>query len=188
MVAPPKTSGFTLIELLITIAVLVILITLAAPAFNLAEQRRVIGAAESALNQLQVARTEAIKQGRDIYFASDTSDGAWCHGISDTQGCDCFETDENDASACTIQLDGSGTDVLHATQSDEFRDIDLISPTGTQEIRFEPVRGTVVGNFADMTFESSPNSFEMQVQVNAIGRPSACGSGRAMGAYSECDD
>ncbi|MGM0554715.1 MAG: pilus assembly FimT family protein, partial [Pseudomonadota bacterium] len=40
---PSRHHGFTLIEAMITLAVLVILITLAAPAFNLAEQRRVIG-------------------------------------------------------------------------------------------------------------------------------------------------
>ncbi|WP_018949163.1 GspH/FimT family pseudopilin [Thioalkalivibrio sp. ALMg11] len=186
MAAPLKPFGFTLIELMITIAVLVILVTLAAPAFNLAEQRRVIGAAESALDQIQTARSEAIKQGRDIHFVShqvDDDGNAWCHGISSTPACDCTVDDETSADACTIVMAGDEDAVLRTTSSDDYRNVSM---KGEQTITFNHVRGTVQGDRSDLVFTSSPNAFEMQVQINPIGRPRACGTNRAMGAYSKC--
>ena len=183
MAAPKKTFGFTLIELMITIAVLVILVTLAAPAFNLAEQRRVIGAAESALDQIQTARSEAIKQGRDIHFVSQIDGNTWCHGISNTPACDCTVDDKTAANACTIVMAGGEAPVLRTTSSDDFRNITM---TGAQSITFNHVRGTVEGNRSDLVITSSPNNFEMRVQINPIGRPSVCGTNRSMGAYSQC--
>ncbi|WP_018138985.1 MULTISPECIES: Tfp pilus assembly protein FimT/FimU [unclassified Thioalkalivibrio] len=183
MAATSRQPGFTLIELMITIAVLVILITLAVPAFNLAEQRRVVAAGESALDQIQTARSEAIKQGRDIWFVSQTDGDEWCHGISQVAGCNCFEP-AGAGDACEITMAGDDTPVLRTTHSDKFRNIAM---TGGQELRFDHVRGTVSGGDPeDMVFTSSPSSFGLEVRINLIGRPSACGVGRAMGAYSQC--
>lgn len=186
MAAPQKPFGFTLIELMITIAVLVVLVTLAAPAFNLAEQRRVIGAAESALDQIQVARTEAIKQGRDIYFVSEVeTDGSWCHGLSQDEGCSCLP---NTTQTCEITLAGGEAPQPRTTASSDFRNVTM---SGEQELRFSHVRGTVQrvdDNVPPepLIFTSSPNEFGMQVRINLIGRPRACGTNRAMGAYSKC--
>ncbi|WP_019592243.1 GspH/FimT family pseudopilin [Thioalkalivibrio sp. ALRh] len=183
MAATSRQSGFTLIELMITIAVLVILITLAVPAFNLAEQRRVIGAAESALDQIQTARSEAIKQGQDIHFVTWADGNDWCHGISNTPACDCRLDDPATPNACTIVMAGEEDPVLRTTSSDDFRNVSM---TGENTITFNHVRGTVEGDRSDIVFTSSPNEFEMQVQINLIGRPRACGTNRAMGAYSAC--
>ncbi|WP_018878763.1 Tfp pilus assembly protein FimT/FimU [Thioalkalivibrio sp. ALE28] len=188
MAAPQKPFGFTLIELMITIAVLVILVTLAAPAFNLAEQRRVIGAAESALDQIQTARSEAIKQGRDIHFVSQGDGDTWCHGISNTPTCDCTVDDAAAANACTIVMAGDEDAVLRTTSSDDFRNVSM---TGEQTLTFNHVRGTVerIDSNDDpepLVFTSAPNDFGMQVQLNLIGRPRACGTNRALGAYNQC--
>ncbi|WP_019593443.1 GspH/FimT family pseudopilin [Thioalkalivibrio sp. ALM2T] len=182
MAAPLKPFGFTLIELMITIAVLVILVTLAAPAFNLAEQRRVIGAAESALDQIQTARSEAIKQGRDIWFVSQTDDDEWCLGISQTPGCNCFEP-AGAGDACEITMAGQEDPTLRTTTSSNYRNITM---AGDQELRFDHVRSTASGTRNTLEFTSSPNNFLMEVRINPIGRPSACGTSRAMGAYPAC--
>lgn len=182
MAATPRQYGFTLIEVMITIAVLVILITLAVPAFNLAEQRRVIGAAESALDQIQTARSEAIKQGRDIWFVSQTDGDEWCHGISQTAGCDCFEA-AGAGDACEITMAGQEDPVLRTTVSTDYRNITM---SGDQELRFDHVRSMVSGARETIAFTSSPSSLQMEVQINPIGRPSACGTNRAMGAYPAC--
>ncbi|WP_372922084.1 GspH/FimT family pseudopilin [Roseovarius sp.] len=185
MAAPQKPFGFTLIELMITIAVLVILVTLAAPAFNLAEQRRLVGAAESALDQVQTARTEAIKQGRDIYFVSEGDGANWCHGISDTSGCSCTQTDPDEADACAIVIADDGERVLRAATHNSFRNISM---DGSQEIRISHVRGTVVaGTPTRLEFESAPSGFEMHLELNAIGRPRLCGQGRSFGGYAQCN-
>lgn len=184
MESPKRVRGFTLIELFVTIAVLAILVTLAVPAFNLAEQRRVVGAAEGALDQIQTARGEAIKQGRDVHFVvREDGDGSWCHGISTNPGCNCFITDADDPAACTMTLAGDDAPVLRTATSDDARNIGM---TGAQSLTFSHVRGTVAGGPEDLTFTSSPNGFEMQVRINAIGRPSACGTNRPMGAYDQC--
>ncbi|ADC70734.1 putative type IV pilin [Thioalkalivibrio sp. K90mix] len=177
-----RQFGITLIELMITISVLVILITLAVPAFNLAEQRRLVGAAESALDQIQTARSEAIKQGRDIWFVSQTDGDDWCHGISQTAGCDCFEP-AGAGDACEITIAGEEDPILRTTVSSDYRNINM---TGDQELRFDHVRSMVSGSRETIAFTSSPNSFQMEVQINPIGRPSACGTNRTMGAYPAC--
>ena len=187
MAAPQKPFGFTLIELMITIAVLVILVTLAAPAFNLAEQRRVIGAAESALDPIQTARSEAIKQGRNIYFVSPEEGNDWCLGISDRPNCNCMSA-ETEADACKIKLsEDGGTDddgrFLRTTQSTDFRNVRMTE--AIQEIEFNHVRGTLADLDARRLVFASDN-YSMEVQINPIGRTRACGTDRAMGAYSEC--
>lgn len=61
--------GFSLIEAMITVAILAIIGALAMPAFQstLANFRMRTGA-EGLLNGLQLARTEAVRQNRNIFF------------------------------------------------------------------------------------------------------------------------
>ena len=70
--------GFTLIELLITVAVLVVGLSLAAP--NLSQQilnYRVRSAAEGMLHGLNFARTEAIRRNTPVSFTVTTGSSAW---------------------------------------------------------------------------------------------------------------
>ncbi len=62
-----RFAGFTLIELMIVLAVLVIIITLAAPSFNDAlERRRLAGAGDEIFNAVNYARSEAIMRNTDV--------------------------------------------------------------------------------------------------------------------------
>lgn len=73
-------SGFTLIELMVTVAVLAILATLAAPSFNnLIHSNRLTGAANDLVAAFQVARMEAIRRGESVVICP-SSDGAVCSG------------------------------------------------------------------------------------------------------------
>jgi type IV fimbrial biogenesis protein FimT len=69
-------AGFTLIELMVTIAVLAVLLTVAAPSFNsqVANYRTRTGA-EGIVNGLQLARSEAIRRNTDVSFTLNSGTG-----------------------------------------------------------------------------------------------------------------
>lgn len=74
-------SGFTLIELLVTIAILAIILAFAAPSFvNLIENSRVSTQANTLLTAVNLARSEAVKQGIPMSIQNEPGgfiDG-WC--------------------------------------------------------------------------------------------------------------
>ena len=70
--------GLTLIELMITIAVLAVGLSLAAPSFTLQiGNYRVRAAAESMINGLNYARTEAVRRNRPVSFTLSSSGSGW---------------------------------------------------------------------------------------------------------------
>ena len=70
--------AFTLIEVLVTIAIAGILLALAAPSFVATTQKmRALGEANGFANDLQFARSEAIKQGQPVSLCA-SADGTSC--------------------------------------------------------------------------------------------------------------
>lgn len=73
-----SARGLTLIELMITIAVLAVGLSLAAPSFTMqVSNYRVRAAAESMLNGLNYARTEAVRRNRPVSFTLSASGSGW---------------------------------------------------------------------------------------------------------------
>lgn len=73
-----RVTGFTLIELMISIAVAVIVTTVAIPNFmSLVNSNRLSSQANDFLSAIMLARAEAIKQNENIVFCHST-DGATC--------------------------------------------------------------------------------------------------------------
>lgn len=177
-----RNLGITLIELMITLVVLVVLISLAAPSMtNLLENRRIAGASQAVFEQVQYARTEAIKQSRPIFVVVDdgTNGDGWCLGVSDAPNCNCQLTDVEDEDACTVivAVDAGDADpeqrVVRRIHADAFPTIALA--TLPLEVRFSPVRGIatqVNGTRIDnetITL-TSPRGIGRTVTINVVGR------------------
>ncbi|MCH8531180.1 MAG: GspH/FimT family pseudopilin [Saccharospirillum sp.] len=71
-------KGVTLIELMITLAVIAIIASLAAPSFQgVIENNRVASQANGLLSAAHFARSEAVKTGGDVTLTVN-ADGSWC--------------------------------------------------------------------------------------------------------------
>ncbi len=74
-----RIGGFTLIELMITVAILAITVSLAAPAFKeLLVAQRIRSVAYDMTSDLVLARSEAVKRGQTVTIAPDGS--GWTDG------------------------------------------------------------------------------------------------------------
>lgn len=74
------SSGFTLVELVVTLAIAVILASLAAPSFqSMMASQRVQAASTDLVANLMLARSEAIKQNRSVTLLSNGGEEEW-HG------------------------------------------------------------------------------------------------------------
>jgi type IV fimbrial biogenesis protein FimT len=81
-----KTRGFTLVELLVTLAVAAILLTVGVPSFrDLIYNNRLTAATNIFVSSINIARSEAIKQGRNATVCVST-DLATCTGGNWNQG------------------------------------------------------------------------------------------------------
>lgn len=78
------TFGFTIIELMVTIVILVILISVAAPSMSdLVRDQRVKTAASEVHSTLMFARSEAIKRNQFVAVCSKNADGSGCQNSAD---------------------------------------------------------------------------------------------------------
>jgi type IV fimbrial biogenesis protein FimT len=89
---PADIRGLTLIELMVTVGILAILVALAVPSFNaFLAKGRLSGAAEALAQDLQLARSEALRRNDDVRV-SFSSSAAWCYGaVAGATACDCTQ-------------------------------------------------------------------------------------------------
>ena len=86
--------GFTLIELLVTVAVLIVLLLVGVPEYRrMTENNRQVAAINKMVGDLNLARTEAVKQGRAVTLCG-SDDGASCNTANWEGGWIVF-TDQN---------------------------------------------------------------------------------------------
>lgn len=93
----PKNNGFSIIEVLIVVAIAAILTAIAIPAFNVfIGNTRTSAITNEFVSALNLARSEAMKRGREVYVCR-SSDGENC-AVSGHwgQGWMVYFVDEND--------------------------------------------------------------------------------------------
>ena len=147
-----QQSAFTLIELMVTIAVLAIIATLAAPNLSqMLHNTKVNTSSGDILSFLQQSRTEAIRLGKPVTVC----------GSSD--GTDCLDTNKiNWSTGLIAKYSGSTTPIQKLTF-----DSSQLSITGPETISFNSVGSTTAEHEITVTI-SGANTYSVCVEV--IGR------------------
>lgn len=176
-------KGFTLLELMVVVVLLSIIASIAFPSFtDLRDRNRIRTATESVLFHLQFARSESVKENRDLYLRVQEANGGsgWCIGIGNappaSPACDC-----NVANACRF-----GPPVALMEQSLRSADFPEIALETTHEtIIFDSRRGSVpdIPNGGAVTLTGTSGKYVTEVRFNVTGRPLVCGN---VGGYPSC--
>jgi len=177
-------KGFTLIELLITVVILGILVSLAAPSFfGILESRKLKGAAENFQVDLMFIKTEAIKRNAPvrIQFKFDAVDATkWCYGMKVDAACDCFETVSTETDYC--EIDGVKKIVNRSDYGDNVLIKDNDVNFNNDLVSFTPLRGQA--NLGNVEFSLADDGRSIKTSVNVRGRATIC-SDSGMG-FASC--
>jgi len=147
-----KQSAFTLIELMVTIAILAIIATLAAPNLSqMLHNTKVNTSSGDILSFLQQSRTEAIRLGKTVTVCG-SSDGSSCLSANKT----------NWSAGLIAKYSGSTTPIQKLTF-----DSSQLSITGPETITFNTFGSTTAEHEITVTI---PDANTYSVCVEVIGR------------------
>jgi type IV fimbrial biogenesis protein FimT len=179
--------GFTLIEVMVTVAIVVIIITLAAPSFkNMIEMQRLRSITSQLVTDLQYARNEAVSRNTlvKLSFQANAGAGMTCYLIYTSPNSDIASRCNCElpaASACpagsmqikTVQIPdslGVRVEIPIATEYDTAFAFDHVTG-GLYKIPTddfaEPFDGIKIESYLD-------DARKLAVKVNRAGRPSVC--------------
>ncbi len=166
-------NGFTLIELLVTVAVVSILLAVGVPEFKrMTEGNRLVAIINKLAGDLNLARSESIKQGRAVTLCA-SSNGTGCSGTTDwTSGWIAFidqnrdgTVDANDTLIARQNALSPGVQ-LRATQFDDNTQL-LYLPSGRLANTADPD-----GTFVLCETRNKDPKRARAINVNALGRVS----------------
>lgn len=199
-----RARGFTLIELLITVALVVVLLTLGVPSMkSFFDRERLIGATEQIYSHLQQARIEAISRSRPIYTEFKVTSTSLEYGFSQNDGCDPSINDPTQPNACVLIIDsgdGSASADLETGSADIGSDdlvltsFDILGyeqggisyDSGAFGIDFEPLRGIPSNTSEVQVALSSDLGRQMKIRVGPLGQIGICSVDGKIDGYSSC--
>lgn len=160
-------SGFTLVELLITLAVVALLVTVAAPAMaRFLDKARLRAATQTLAQELRQARNHALSHQSTIHFSVSVREQQWCYGWRDDSACRCDS--HAGAAQCRTANDGR----MHTQSSADFPAVQLTASQHSTHgsVVFSPLRGTATGT----AFVLRNRYAEARVIVSPLGRIRIC--------------
>lgn len=181
------SAGFTIIELMVTVAVVVILVSLAAPGFRqMIENQRLKAIHQQAVTDLQFARSEAVRLGIPVHFRAMSASGPnpACYVIfSDTS----LVTPYSTACDCTLPAGARCTDAVNTRELKtvivESREGVQFTLGATQRLPFDPYNGSMLVPRVDRAARL-PARFQIDSSLDASrsirtiveysGRPTTC--------------
>jgi type IV fimbrial biogenesis protein FimT len=197
-----RNRGFTLVELMIVIGVAAIGITLAVPSFrDLIERKAVGGAAEAAYEQLQRARSQAIKRSKPILVDFYVNGNQWAIGFTDKMG-GCAAESTNLFTSCSVEFnnDGIANDrKLMRIVSSDYKNITMSQSTGFANPAIAPSGCTTTSNEQGCfdfirgiartgAYDFASANYKLRVQVTMLGNVAVCvpaGEKKIVG-YDDC--
>lgn len=179
-------SGFTLVELMVVIAIVLVLLLVAVPAFtDLIDRARVRGAAGAAMSLLSEARGAGVFSSRDVRVVFQGSDPAWCIGANGavtasplgTQAgaaptCDCTT-----ANSCTVlngvAANAAGLQTLQLSSAD-YNGVTM--GTRPSDFFYDGRFGALkdLATTPSVVFTSPKGKYQIQLTVAPLGQPSLC--------------
>jgi len=166
-----KANGLTLMELMVTVAILAILVALAMPSFNtFVAKGRLSGAAEALAQELQLAKSEALRRNASVTISFSTV-GDWCYGsVESATACDCTDQDP----PCSLRRVDS-TAYSGVT-------MDATSFTGNATT-FSARLGMASPGWVNLTH---PDAGTLRVSLGAAGQVSICSTSGGLGHHLAC--
>jgi prepilin-type N-terminal cleavage/methylation domain-containing protein len=190
--------GLTLIELMVVVALVVIVISVAAPSFRrMIDTQRVVGMNSQVVTDMQLARSEAATRGVKVRIAFKNSAAMTCYSIftytSNALQCDCLQADPCSglpAGYTEIKTRRLPKDVTLRV----FPNI-ATNKNNAAEFAFEPLAGGLytipldfawdpLDKFTIRTFVGA--DLELNTVIGQSGRPIVCAPGTSKIKESAC--
>jgi type IV fimbrial biogenesis protein FimT len=164
-----RVRGLTLMELMVTVAILAILVALAVPSFNsFLAKGRLSGAAEVLAQDLQLARSEALRRN-DAVTISFSSGAAWCYGsVAGATACTCTPTN-----TCT----------LRRVDNTDYSGVTMAASFAANTAAFTARHG--LANTGTVEF-THPNAGTLRVSLGAAGQVSICSTLGGLAHHPAC--
>jgi type IV fimbrial biogenesis protein FimT len=170
---PMRLRGLTLIELMVTVAIIAVLLVLVVPSFNIFLARsRLTGAAEALAQDLQFARSEALRSNADVTLSLSPGD-PWCFGsVPGNTACDCTTLN-----ACT----------LRRVDSNAYMGVTMAAPTtfAGNATTFTARLGVANAGVVEFTHPDVIGT-ALRVRLGAAGQVSICSTVGALGPHPAC--